>query len=173
MDPSAELSVAPKPPVVHGNEFRRGLSAVRIVAAGGGSCVRPGEGISPQRASIPAHADGPSRNNISALPWFFPSRGRPAPEPAQNQARINGSVAAEDGFFALARMPRRIPPVWRHGETLGSTSSPRRLRKLLPRSPCPRRRFSYAVLPASLFRNSGGSRSEFSPSCGWVWLQRQ
>jgi hypothetical protein len=31
--------------------------------------------------------------------------------------------------------PRRIPPVWRHGETLGSTSAARRLRELLPRSP--------------------------------------
>ena len=84
------------------------LSAVRLAASCGGSCVRPGEGISPQRASIPAHADGPSRNNISALPWFFLSRGRPAPEPAQNQARINGSVAAEDGF-SLARMPPPHP----------------------------------------------------------------
>jgi len=61
-------------------------------------CESPGEGISPQWAPIPAHADGPSNNNTSALSRFFTSGGRPAPEPAQDEARIHGSVTAEDGF---------------------------------------------------------------------------
>jgi hypothetical protein len=106
-------------PVVHGNDLRGGLSAVRIAASCGGGCVSPRE-----RESL--HSGLRSRRTLTDQAVTTPARcpgSSPlaaGPRRSRRRTRLGSMDLLPLRMVSLSRGdPRRIPPVWRHGGDAG------------------------------------------------------